>query len=362
MRTEHAGYLVDPESRQPLSLTAFATDGQYVTDGILQSDANWYPVIAGIPRMLVGKPKVEVLQNHIAWFHRFAPKLSEPVRVEWQRAIDSIVDRDAFAAHQKKTGERFAYEWHHIYRENPYERQNFLHFLHPFVSEHDLRDKILVDAGCGSGRFTKQAALLGATLVFGTDVGESVVPAYELTKDLTNVCIVQADLYHMPFHQSADITFSIGVLHHLPEPEAGFRRLLLTVRPGGQVLIWVYNRRNNFRAVYVFETIRKLTRRIPSRILYPLCYPPALAVHAINQVTHACNELGFTSLAKRIPFSYYANFPFNMKLTDAFDVLATPKSNYYYVEEVEQWFRNAGLGNVKTFEHPEAGITAGAHL
>ena len=63
-------------------------------------------------------------------------------------------------------------------------------------------------------------------------------------------------------------------------------------------------------------------------------------------------------LVKKIPFSYYANFPFSMKLNDAFDVLATPKSNYYYVEEVNAWFKEAKLQSIQTYEHPEAGITA----
>lgn len=63
-----------------------------------------------------------------------------------------------------------------------------------------------------------------------------------------------------------------------------------------------------------------------------------------------------------MPFSYYANFPFNMKLNDAFDVLATPKSNYYFKEEVESWYKKSKLKNIRSFEHPEAGITAIAKL
>ena len=58
-----------------------------------------------------------------------------------------------------------------------------------------------------------------------------------------------------------------------------------------------------------------------------------------------------------MPFAYYANFPFNMKLNDAFDVLATPKSNYYFTSEIERWFKDANLTDIKSFEHPEAGIT-----
>lgn len=323
MRPEHLPYLADPVTKQPLNIFIERQEGPHVIAGELRSQSHAYPIIRGVPRLL--------------------PPTSP--------------EHPSFAAHQQKTAESFAYEWNIVYQENDYEKQNFLHFLHPFVCEPDLSDKILLDAGCGSGRFTKQAALCGARLVIGSDLGRSVEAAFQLTRHLLNVCIVQADIYHMPVHQAADLTFSIGVLHHLPDPEGGFKQLPATVRPGGQLLIWVYNRRCNFRAVYVFETMRRLTRRLPRPLVYRLGYAPAAAVHTLNYATKALNHLGATRLAKQIPFSYYANFPFSMKVSDAFDVFATPHSNYYYVEEIEEWFRRAGLPDVRCFEHPEAGIS-----
>jgi SAM-dependent methyltransferase len=259
--------------------------------------------------------------------------------------------------HQKKTAESFAYEWNNIYKENDFEKNNFLHFLSPYIKEGDLKGKLTLDIGCGSGRFTKQAALCGAEISFGTDLGESVDLAYKLTKDLENVCIVQADIYHMPFENVFDIAFSIGVLHHLPQPQNGFSALPKVLKKGGKMLIWVYNKRNNKRALYFYEPMRSITRKIPKPILFKLCYVPGTIVHLLNYSTHFCNFIGAKNLAKKMPFTYYANFPFNMKLNDAFDVLATPKSNYYFREQIEKWFSDANLKNIEAFEHPEAGIT-----
>ncbi|MFH1353953.1 MAG: methyltransferase domain-containing protein [bacterium] len=325
MRHQHLEYLTDPATGQPLTLTIYDQQGPHIISGLLASPSHRYPIIDGIPRLT---PQSQLKKDA------------------------------AFNTHQKKTADSFSYEWNNIYQENEFEKQNFLHFLGPFIKACNLKDKKILDAGCGSGRFAKQAALCGAEVVIATDVGESPRAAYKLTQHLSNVCIIQADLYHMPVVNFADLTFSIGVLHHLPEPQKGFTKLTVTVKPGGQYLIWVYNRRNNFRAVYVFESIRKITRHIPKSILYKLCYLPGAAVHSINYVTHFFNKVGASRLAKKIPFSYYANFPYRMKLNDAFDVLATPKSNYYYTEEIENWFKEARLQNVQTYEHPEAGITA----
>ncbi|MFZ1655194.1 MAG: methyltransferase domain-containing protein [Candidatus Moraniibacteriota bacterium] len=357
MRERFISLFSDPVDSTPVTLSALKREGDHVIDGLFQSASNWYPIIAGVPRFLIGELRQNLLQEKQAFFQMYALQLPESARSEWQRAIDAIPDLDAFLAHQKKTGESFAYEWKYIYRENDYEKQNFLHFLSPFVKEADLTEKRTLDIGCGSGRFTKWAALSGAEMAIGSDLGESVAVAYEMTKELPNACIIQADIYAMPFHGAFDFAYSIGVLHHLPEPKQGFLALPKVLKQGGRFLIWVYNRRDNARALYSYEPLRAVLRHLPKPILYKLCYLPGAIVHGINLFGRWIADIGFPDLEKSLPFAYYRHFPFNMKLNDAFDVLATPKSNYYFVEEIENWFREARLREIKSFEHPEAGIT-----
>ncbi len=350
-------YLSDPLTFSPFEIVNFSKSGEHIIAGLLVSEKNWYPIIGGIPRILTKELKTNLLQTRYAFFEQYKERFPEAIRQEWQRAIDNISDFDSFVKHQKKTAESFAYEWKYIYKENTYEKSNFFHFLSPFLKETDLKRKTTLDIGCGSGRFTKWAALSGTAVSFGTDLGESVEVAYEMTKDLPNACIVQADIYAMPFFHTFDLAYSIGVLHHLPHPKQGFSKLPPVLVTSGKMLIWVYNRRDNARALYFYEPLRTILRRLPKPLLFKFCHLPGLVVHLINFLTLGLKKLGFPKLAEAIPFSYYANFPFNMKLNDAFDVLATPKSNYYYREEIEQWFGDAALKHIAAHEHPEAGIT-----
>lgn len=361
MREKFTTYLRCPQTDQSLKLVSFKEKGDQVIDGLLTSNDSWYPIINGVPRILLGELKTNLLQSHYPFLKKYRSKLGQQIAKEWQASIDQIPDLDKFLQHQKKTAESFAYEWKYIYKENDYEKQNFLHFLSPFVGEDDLKGLLTVDIGCGSGRFTKWAAKSGTKVSFGTDLGETVEVAYEMTKDLPNACIVQADIYDMPFKNTFDLAYSIGVLHHLPQPQEGFSRLIKVLKKGGRMLIWVYNRRGNARAVYFYEPLRAVLKHLPKPLLYRLCYLPAAAVHGINYLTVGLNKTGNKILAEKIPFSYYANFPFNMKLNDAFDVLATPKSNYYYKEQVEKWFKKSRLDKVRSYEHPEAGITCIGH-
>ena len=357
MRRNHLQYLSDPITNKPFDITVFEEKDAHITDGIITTENSWYPIINSIPRILTEELKENLLQTHQEFFNTWKEKFPTHVRDEWQRAIDAIPDLDAFWKHQKKTAESFAYEWKYIYKENTYEKNNFFHFLSLFLAETDLKEKKTLDIGCGSGRFTKWAALSGTEVSFGSDLGETVEVAYEMTQDIPNVCIIQADIYRMPFLDTFDISYSIGVLHHLPRPKQGFLKLPKTIKAGGKFLIWVYNRRDNDRAIYFYEPLRDILKTLPKPILFKLCYIPGFGVHLINLFGNFLTGIGLESLASKLPFAYYANFPFNMKLNDAFDVLATPKSNYYYVEEIKQWFADASLKEIRAYEHPEAGIT-----
>jgi len=357
MRQKFIEYLSDPITSKKFDFEVFKESEGHILSGLLTTDNSWYPIIGGIPRILINELKVDLLQTHQDFFKAWREKLPQHIRSEWETAIAAIPDLNAFSKHQKKTAESFAYEWKYIYKENNYEKSNFFHFLSPFLKEENLKGQKTLDIGCGSGRFTKWAALSGTGVSFGTDLGETVEVAYAMTKDLPNACIIQADIYHMPFKEVFDVSYSIGVLHHLPKPQEGFSRLPKVLKIGGKMLIWVYNRRNNARALYFYEPLRDILKKLPKPVLFKLSYIPGFLVHLINLFGKLLEKMGFKSIAKKLPFSYYANFSFNMKLNDAFDVLATPKSNYYYREEIEKWFQNATLRDIKAFEHPEAGIT-----
>src|SRR3989344_4915529 len=174
MHRNHILYLSDPLSNKNFNITIFEEKNSHIISGALMADNNWYPIINGVPRILVGKLKTRILQEHWSFYKKYKEKIPKNIADEWDAALENISDFDAFLRHQKKTAESFAFEWKYIYKENDFEENNFFHFLHPFVKKEDLKDKITLDIGCGSGRFTKWAALSGTKGSFATDLRESV--------------------------------------------------------------------------------------------------------------------------------------------------------------------------------------------
>ena len=101
------------------------------------------------------------------------------------------------------------------------------------VDARDLAGKLVLDAGCGGGRYALLAAKHGARVV-GVDLSSAVEKAGTLCEGLPGVAIVQADLTRLPLAEGVfDLAFSIGVLHHGPDPRGAFREVARRVKPGG---------------------------------------------------------------------------------------------------------------------------------
>lgn len=108
------------------------------------------------------------------------------------------------------------------------------------VDPADLKGKRVLDVGCGSGRFLELVAQSGAD-AYGADLSAAVEVSHENLKQFTNCSVVQADLFKLPFaNDQFDLIYSIGVLHHTPDPEAAFRGLVKHLKPGGRIAVWVY--------------------------------------------------------------------------------------------------------------------------
>ncbi len=106
----------------------------------------------------------------------------------------------------------------------------------------DLDGRLVLDAGCGSGRYAAVAASLGAQ-VAAVDVTAAVERAREVCARLPAVQVVQADLLRLPFAPATfDTIYSIGVLHHTADTRTAFDALVRVLKPGGRLAVWVYRR------------------------------------------------------------------------------------------------------------------------
>ncbi len=140
---------------------------------------------------------------------------------------------------QVKTALSFGFEWTRFPEMYKEWNQSFLDYMQPHGPDF-FRGKKVLDAGCGNGRFAYYAAKYGAE-VWAIDLGPAVEVARRNTEQVGEVQVVQADLHRPPFAlESFDFIYSIGVLHHLPDPEQAFQNLLRYLKREGEIQIYLY--------------------------------------------------------------------------------------------------------------------------
>ena len=67
------------------------------------------------------------------------------------------------------------------------------------ITEKDVKNKLVLDVGCGNGRYSLSASELGAGQVIGIDLIPSVYKTHKRLKK-RNVQCVQADIFNLPFY------------------------------------------------------------------------------------------------------------------------------------------------------------------
>jgi len=126
-----------------------------------------------------------------------------------------------------------------------------------------LTEKLVLDVGCGAGRFAEVALDDGAEVV-AVDLSSAVDAAYQNLGMRPRFHCVQASIYELPFADGTfDYAYCIGVIQHTPDPEKAVKSILPKIRIGGKVGLWIYERdwKAFVGSVGFKYLLRPLTRR-----------------------------------------------------------------------------------------------------
>lgn len=126
-------------------------------------------------------------------------------------------------------------------------KQGFLSTLRGIVDFDDLRNKRILDAGCGTGEKACVLAELAKEVV-ATDFSSSSIARARENKDklgLKNIEFIESSLLsfeNIKAREKFDVVFCSGVLHHLSNPYSGWQNILSCLKPGGLIIISLYHR------------------------------------------------------------------------------------------------------------------------
>lgn len=215
-----------------------------------------------------------------------------------------------------------------------------------------MEGKLVLDAGCGAGRFAEIALGTGAEVV-AIDLSSAVDACRANLAGNERLHVVQCDLTEMPFPDGTfDCVYSFGVLQHTPRPAHSFASLVPKLRDGGRIAIDIYPK-TIVSPLLPQYWLRPLIRRLPRRKLL------ALTTWMVRLLLPISNVIGWLPFGRKIrrllPVANYDGiYPFTKSqhrewsMLDTFDMFSPTHDHPQTASAVRRWFAD-GFSEFEVF-------------
>ena len=259
--------------------------------------------------------------------------------------IARFVDAQHYAA-------SFGFQWHQYQKtqlDHDEIKESDMNFRwKTALKPEELKGKLVLDVGCGMGRFAEVATSWGARVV-GIDLSAAAEVAAKNLAERDFVAM-QADVFALPFApESFDIIYSVGVLHHTPDCEAAVKTLDKYLKPGGILAVWLYSGYNKW---YRFSDFwRRYTSRMKPQTLHsvlkvavPVIYNTEMTLRKVPLVGRSAAGL------------LHHVFPVNRQKTaekrrlDTFDWYSPKYQSKHTYEQVFRWYEAMGMEDMRIGE------------
>jgi SAM-dependent methyltransferase len=233
--------------------------------------------------------------------------------------------------------DRFGYSWSVFNELTAEQAEQFDRWTAPLGAGAWVGARFL-DVGCGAGRNSYWAMRKGAAGGVAIDVDErSLAAARRNLSGLPSVDVRFHSAYDVVEPDAFDIVFSIGVVHHLEDPDAAVKAMAAAAKPGGRVLVWVYGVENNEWIVRWFAPLRRaLFSLLPVRFVHLLSHVPAAFLWLL--LRGGWRRTSYLRMIRRFGYRHLRHI--------VFDQMIPRISRHYRRDEAQDLLARAGLADV----------------
>jgi SAM-dependent methyltransferase len=201
-----------------------------------------------------------------------------------------------------------------------------------------MRGKLVLEPGCGMGRWLRVAAAYAPRMLIGVDYSTVAYTAGRNVRDLPNVHVIRADILRMPLKPVFQIGYCLGVVHHTPEPERTFNAVVEALAPDGVLTVWVYGAESNgWIRRFVTPLRTHVTSKLPHRVLLILSMLLTVPLYL------AAGLASVLPLPYRRYLLHLRRYPFRYMSHIVYDHLVPEIAHYLPRAELERWGAQQGL-------------------
>lgn len=219
-----------------------------------------------------------------------------------------------------------------------------LDYLCGLVDPRDFEGQKIAEIGSGSGRIIRMLSKYKPLKIVAVEPSPSISVLKQNTSDIENLEIqnVRGDKFEI---KDFDVILSLGVIHHIPEPEPVLINIYNSLKANGKVIIWVYGIEGNEIYYFLYRHLSKLTKIVPDKLLDVLS-------DLLQSIVVIYGKISKSVFKSKLPMSDYILNVFSpcsrmARKYIVFDQLNPDYAKYYKSTELVTLLEKCGFKNIK---------------
>lgn len=218
--------------------------------------------------------------------------------------------------------------------------------LEPLVKLEEVQGKRVAEIGSGTGRIVKMLLRAGAREVTAIEPSDAFeVLKRNLADEGGRVVLLNKAGHEIPADGAYDFVLSIGVIHHIPDPDPVIAASLQALRPGGRLIVWLYGKEGSGLIVQSIRALRMMTTHLPHFVVAAIAHVLALA---LELYIFACRYVRWLPLHDYIT-NVVGRFSRSKRYLVVYDQLRPAYAMYYSEAEARELLASNGFSDVQLY-------------
>ncbi len=203
----------------------------------------------------------------------------------------------------------------------------------------EIKDKIIAEIGCGNGRIVNMLQKLNPSKTYVVEPSKSIEIVKKNNINNNNIYYHNVDGANFILEEKCDYIFSLGVIHHIKNPDDVIKNIYNHLIEKGTFFCSVYAKEKN-KVLINFLNILSFTKKIDDKYVFMLSF---IFNSMLVPYTYLCKALPFELPMKKYLVERFMKNNFKNRTHIIFDQLNPEYAKFYKKEEICELIEKNGF-------------------